>query len=220
MSIKTAFRKDKIDHLLKTLKYSLHVIFRPFDGFWDLTHEKRGSVGAANVILIMVVLTQVWEWTLSDFPYYYPQWEYFNLFMQVFPSVVLFLVWCVANWSLTTLMDGKGKLSQIYMATAYAFTPFVLIRIPMIFLTYVLTLEEYTYYDVLYHLSTLWCVILVIAAMMMIHDYTLGKAIFSSLATIVAMMIIIFLIVMFFSLITQSFGYFISLYKETAFRLY
>lgn len=220
MSIKTAFRRDKLERLGKSLKYSLHVIFRPFDGFWDLTHENRGSMGAANIILIMIVLTQVWEWTLSDFPYYFPQWEYFNLFMRVFPSVVLFLIWCIANWSLTTLMNGKGKLSQIYMATAYAFTPFVLIRIPMIFLTYVLTLEEATYYNVLYRLSTIWCVILVLAAMMMIHDYTLGKAIFSSLMTIVAMMIIIFLIVMFFSLITQSFGYFVSLYKEAAFRLY
>lgn len=220
MSIKTAFQKDKLIHLGKTLKYSLHVIFRPFDGFWDLTHEKRGSVGAANVILLFVVLTQVWTWTYSSFPYYFPQWEYFNLFMQILPSIVLFLTWCIANWSLTTLMDGKGKLSQIYMATAYALTPYVIIRIPLIFLTYILTLEESTYYTIFANISTLWCLILIICAMMMIHDFTIGKAIFSSLVTIVAMMIIIFLIVMFFSLITQSFGYFISLYKEAAFRLY
>ncbi|HKL99055.1 MAG TPA: YIP1 family protein [Mobilitalea sp.] len=220
MSIKTAFQKDRIMHLLKSLKFSLHVILRPFDGFWDLTHEKRGSVGAANVILLLVVLTQVWTWTYSSFPIYFPQWEYFNLFMRILPSVILFLTWCIANWSLTTLMDGKGKLSEIYMATAYALTPYVLINIPLIFLTYVITNDEYTYYDIFYKLSMIWCVILVLAAMMMIHDFTIGKAIFSSLSTIVAMMIIIFLIVMFFSLITQSFGYFVSLYKEAAFRLY
>jgi hypothetical protein len=220
MSIKTAFQKDKLMHLGKTLKYSLHVIFRPFDGFWDLTHENRGSIGAANVLLILFVMTQVWTWSYSSFPYYYPQWEYFNLFMQILPSVVLFLTWCIANWSLTTLMDGKGKLSHIYMATAYALTPYILIRIPMIFLTYILTLEESTYYSVLDGISILWCGILVLCAMMMIHDFTMSKAILTSLFTIVAMMIIIFLIVMFFSLITQSFGYFISLYKEAAFRLY
>jgi len=62
--------------------------------------------------------------------------------------------------------------------------------------------------------------VLMIAAMMMIHDYTIGKALFSSLLTIVTMMVIIFLIVIFFSLITQSFGYFVALYKEVAFRLY
>lgn len=220
MNAKTETYKEKLRHLGKTLKYSLYVIFHPFDGFWDLIHEKRGSLGAATIILIMFVLTQIWTWTYSAFPFYFPQWEYFNLFMQVLPSVILFLIWCIANWSLTTLMDGKGKLSHIYMATAYAFTPYVLIRIPLIFLTYILSFDELTYYNVFANLSTLWCVILILAAMMMIHDYSAGKAVFSSLLTIVAMMIIIFLIVMFFSLITQSFGYFIALYKEATFRLF
>lgn len=220
MSMKTAFQKDKLIRLRDSLRYSFHVIFRPFDGFWDLTHEKRGSMGAANVILILFVMTQVWTWTYSSFPFYFPQWEYFNLFMRIMPSTVIFLTWCIANWSLTTLMDGKGKLGQIYMATAYALTPYVLIRIPLIFSTYVLTWEERTYYVVFENISTLWCAILILCAMMMIHDFTLSKAILTSLFTIVAMMIIIFLIVMFFSLITQSFGYFVSLYKEAAFRLY
>ncbi|MDD4113517.1 MAG: Yip1 family protein [Herbinix sp.] len=220
MNTKTAIYKDKLKHLGKTLRYSLYVIFHPFDGFWDLTHEKRGSLGAATVIFIMFILTQIWSWTYSAFPFYFPQWEYFNLFMEILPSAVLFFVWCIANWSLTTLMDGKGKLSHIYMATAYALTPYVLIRIPLILLTYILSFDESTYYGVFLNLSTYWCVILIIAAMMMIHDYTIGKAIFSSLLTIMAMMIIIFLIVMFFSLITQSFGYFVALYKEATFRLF
>ncbi|NLP17395.1 MAG: YIP1 family protein [Clostridiales bacterium] len=220
MNAKTEIYKEKLRHLGKTLRYSLYVIFHPFDGFWDLIHEKRGSIGAATIIFIMMLLTQVWTWTYSAFPFYFPQWEYFNLFMRVLPSAVLFFIWCIANWSLTTLMDGKGRLSHIYMASAYALTPFILIRIPLIFLTYILSYDEYTYYAVFANLSIVWCVILFIAAMMMIHDYTIGKALFSSFLTIVAMMIIIFLIIMFFSLITQSFGYFVALYKEATFRLY
>lgn len=220
MNAKTEIYKDKLRHLGKTLKYSLYVVLHPFDGFWDLIHEKRGSFGAATVIFIMFILTQIWTWTYSAFPFYFPQWEYFNLFMRVFPSVVLFLIWCIANWSLTTLMDGKGKLGHIYMATAYALMPYILIRIPLIFATYVFSFDERTYYNVFANISTLWCVILILAAMMMIHDYTLSKAIFSSLLTIVAMMIIIFLIVMFFSLIAQSIGYFVALYKEATFRMF
>lgn len=220
MNIKETFSKEKLIHLGKTLKYCFHVIFHPFDGFWDLTHEKRGSMGAATVILALVVLTQVWTWTYSSFIFYSPQWEYFNLLMQVVPTIVLFILWCVSNWSLTTLMDGKGKLGQIYMGTAYAFAPYVIIRLPLIIISHFLTVEESTYYYIFSNLSTIWCAILVLCAMMMIHDYSLGKAVFSSFLTIVGMLVMIFLIVMFFSLISQSFGYIISLYKEIAFRLY
>ncbi|MDF2484631.1 MAG: putative rane protein [Herbinix sp.] len=220
MSIKSAFEKDKLIHLVKTLRYSLYVIFHPFDGFWDLTHEKRGSKGAATILLALVLLTQVWTWTYSSFLFYWPQWEYFNLLMEIIPTVVLFSMWCISNWSLTTLMDGKGKLGQIYMATAYAMTPYILIRMPLVLISHLLTVEESSYYYIFSNFATIWCVLLVLCAMMMVHDYSLGKAVFSSILTIVGMMIIIFLIVMFFSLITQSFGYFISLYKEVAFRLY
>lgn len=220
MSIKNALNKEGLSNLGKSLKYSLHVIFRPFDGFWDLTHENRGTMAGATIIFALVLLTQVWTYQYTGFIFMKIQWEYFNLLMEIIPTVVLFLIWCISNWSLTTLMDGKGKLGQIYMVTAYALTPYVLINIPLIFLSHLITRDEGSYYDIFYYFSLIWCVLLILCGMMMVHDYTLGKAVFSSLLTIVGMMIIIFLIVMFFSLITQSFGYFISLYKEIAFRLY
>lgn len=220
MGITKAFQKEKIVHLLKTLRYSLHVIFRPFDGFWDLTHEKRGSMGAATTILVLVLLTQMWRVRYSSFMFVAIHWEYFNLLMYLIPTIVLFAIWCISNWSLTTLMDGKGKLHEIYMATAYALTPYVLINLPLIFISHLLTDSERSYYDIFSTFASIWCVLLILCAMMMVHDYTLGKAVFSSILTIVGALVIIFLIVMFFSLITQSFGYFISLYKEFTFRLY
>ena len=48
--------KQKWQRLLSSLRYSLYVIFHPFDGFWDLSREKRGSLGAANIIVFLVCL--------------------------------------------------------------------------------------------------------------------------------------------------------------------
>lgn len=220
MDIAKVFNKEKFQHYLKTLKYALYVISHPFDGFWDLTHEKRGSLSAATTIFVLVLLTNVWRLQYTSFVFMKVQWEKINVIMQLVPIIVIFAIWCVANWSLTTLMNGKGKLSQIYMATAYAMTPYVLINIPLIFLSHIITVDESSYYAIFSNVAMIWCALLLIAAMMMIHDYELGKCLFSIAITIVGMMVIIFLILMFFSLITQSFGYIISLYKEISFRLY
>ena len=35
-------RKETYNHFLSTLRYSLHVITHPADGYWDLIHAKRG----------------------------------------------------------------------------------------------------------------------------------------------------------------------------------
>ena len=37
------------------LLYMFHLVFHPFDGFWDLKHEKRGSVRAAATILALTI---------------------------------------------------------------------------------------------------------------------------------------------------------------------
>ena len=142
------------------------------------------------------------------------------MFIVLLGMIVPFFVWCLSNWSLTTLMDGKGTLKHIYMATAYAMTPYVLINLPMIVLSNFITVSEGVFYSYFISFASLWCVFLIIVGMMMIHDYSLGKAILSSLLTIVGMGVIIFLTLLFFSLISDSIGYFISLYKEIVFRMY
>jgi len=59
---------------------------------------------------------------------------------------------------------------------------------------------------------------LILAGMMMIHDYSMGKTILSSLLTVIGMGIMVFIFVVFFSLISDTFAYFMSLYKEILFR--
>lgn len=220
MKIAEKINKESLNHLGKTLKYSLHVIVHPFDGFWDLIHEKRGSVAAANVILIAVLLIRVWRAQFTNFMFILFIPEDFNILMYCLELLMPLAIGCVSNWCLTTLFDGKGTLKNIYMAVCYCLTPYVLLQLPMIFISNVVTLEEGVFWSYLNSFTYIWCGLLLLCAMMMIHDYSLGKALFAAAATAVGMLVIIFIILLFFSLISDGFAYFISLYKEIAFRFY
>ena len=55
--------------LLKQLRYSLYLIFHPFDGFWDLKHERRGSRKAATVILLILVINSILKTQFTGFLY-------------------------------------------------------------------------------------------------------------------------------------------------------
>ena len=207
------------EHLGKTLKYSLYVCTHPLDGFWDLTHEKRGSISAANIIVAAAVIVEVLRLTLTSFLFVTINMENFNAIIVVLRILLPIFLWTVANWSLTTLMDGKGRMSDIYMAVAYALTPYVIINAVMICLSQVITFEEGAVYWVLAGFAALWTGILILAGMMMIHDYSLTKTVFSSLLTIVGMGVMVFIFVVFFSLVSDAFMYFVSLYKEILFRV-
>lgn len=220
MKLAEKINKENLMEFKKTLKYSLHIIVHPFDGFWDLIHEKRGSLAAANAILIAVLLVKIWREQYTNFMFILYQPESFNILMCCLEFLIPILIGCLSNWCLTTLFDGKGTLKNIYMAVCYSLTPYVLLQLPMIFISNIVTLEEGVFWSYINTFSGIWIAVLILSAMMMVHDYTLGKALFAAAATAVGMLIIIFIILLFFSLISDGFAYFISLYKEIAFRFY
>src|SRR5574344_35755 len=212
-------KKETYDRFFSTLKYALHVIFHPADGFWDLIHEKRGSIAAANFMLIMTLLTHVWKLQFTSFLFLAINKERINILM-VFATILLpFGIFCVCNWGVTTLFDGKGKLSQIYMGTAYALAPYVLIQLPLILLSNCVTVQEGTFYYFFNDVSYIWVAILIIMAMMMIHQYSFGKTLLFMLASLFGMLVFIFIMLLFFSMISQGVAYFVSLGREIMFRL-
>jgi len=206
-------------HLGKTLKYSLYVCTHPLDGFWDLTNEKRGSIAAANIIVLASILIEVLRLTLSSFMFVRINMEKFNAIMIFLRTLVPVLLWTIANWSLTTLMDGKGRMRDIYMAIAYALVPSVIINALMIVLSQFITFEEGAIYWFLSAFAMVWTGVLIVAGMMMIHDYSMSKTLISSFLTVIGMGIMVFVFVVFFSLISDTIAYFLSLYKEIAFRV-
>lgn len=213
------FTGKGMKNYLKSLKYSLYMILHPFDGSWDLIHEGRGSMAAANTIVILTLITNIWDMKFTNFMLNGTRWSEVNIVMKIASILVPLAIWVLANWSLTTLMDGKGRFKDIYMATAYCLTPYVLIGLPMIVVSNVVTKEEgvfYTYFNVF---ALIWCVFLLLCAMMMIHDYGLLKGLGSTLLSVAGMAIIMFIILLFFSLISDAIAYFVSIYKEISLRI-
>ena len=68
-------------------------------------------------------------------------------------------------------------------------------------------------------LSIVWSVGLVFVGLMEVHDYSPGKTVIFLIFTILGAAIIIFLLLVFFSLLGDAVAFFVSLYRECAFRL-
>lgn len=141
-----------------------------------------------------------------------------NTFVDLCGMVFIFLVWCVANWSITTLMNGEGKFVEIAMATAYSFTPLILTIIPFSIISNFMVKEEVALYYLAISIATAWFLLLAFMGIYTVHAYTVGKAAKTVLLTIVAAAIILFIMVMFLSLFQQMFVFLRSIYIEIIFR--
>lgn len=203
----------------ETLLYAKYVIFHPFDGFWDLVHEKRGSLAAANTFVVLFLLTYVLKLMYTSFQFISAPIQYINIYERWASLLLPFLILCVSNWSLSTLFDGKGRFKDIYMAMCYALVPYILIQLPLILVSNILAFDEGSFYTVLMSVSEIWCLFLAFVGLMEVHDYGPGKTLISIVATVFGAMVIVFLLLVFFSLLSDAFGYFASMYREIVFRL-
>ncbi len=218
LKMKTKINKQSWNRYWDSLKYSLYVLTHPFDGFWDLTHEKRGSIAAANTLLILTFMTNLWNLRFESFLFNDTRWERINIWSQIAGILAPLLLYVVANWCLTTLFDGKGRMTDVYMGMCYSLTPYILIVNPVTIISNVLTKEEGAFLAYFEIIALVWAGAWMLISVMQIHDYSLMKAILAVAFSAVGMMIIVFLIMLFFSLVSDAIAFFVSVGKELIFR--
>jgi len=218
-AIKNRFASEGFKNYLKTLQYSLYTMRRPLDGFWDLIHEKRGSLAAAHTIVVLFILVQIIYLTQTNFTFINIHMETFSSVFVVLNIVGPLLLFSLANWCLTTLFDGKGRISDIYMGYAYAMVPQLIIRAIITPLTHIVTFDEVMILVLLWYIGEYWFYLLIICAMKQIHDYSFGKAVITTFLSIAAMGIMVFIFLMFFAVVSDGVAYFYSLGQEALFRI-
>jgi hypothetical protein len=216
---KSLTKKETYIKYLKSLKFGFYCMTHPLDGFWDLTHEKRGTYAAANTILFVTILIRILKLRYTSFLFLTVYWEDINIFLYIASILFPLALWVVGNWALTTLFDGKGRLGQVYMATCYGMLPYPVFQLPLMIASNFVTIEEGQFYSVLSVISLVYCAFLIIAGMGQIHDFSLGKNILFTVASLFAMLVMVFILMIFFSMITQGVAYFISIGKELMFRI-
>lgn len=220
MNLKVKINKQAVTRYKDSLRYALYVMTHPFDGFWDLTHEKRGSMAAAHTLLILTFLTNLWSMRFTCFLFSDVRWERVNIWTEILGLLAPLLLYVVANWCLTTLFDGKGRMKDVYMGMCYSLTPYILIMNPITIISNFVTEEEGAFLVYFNYLALAWAGGLILVSVMQIHDYSLMKAILAIAFSAAGMMIIVFLIMLFFSLVSDAVAFFISLGKEIMFRVY
>ena len=212
-------KKETYTRYFKNFKFAFYCITHPLDGYWDLTHEKRGSLAVANTILILTLVARITSLQFTSFIFNQVYWPEVNIFMYLGSVVFPLALWVVGNWALTTLFDGKARLPQIYIATCYAMLPYSLVQFPLIVFSNVVTVNEAEFYSTINVVVLAFCAIYIVVAMMQIHEYTMSKTILFTLFSIFAMLVIVFILLLFFSMISQGVAYFVSIVREILFRI-
>jgi len=201
-------------------RFPLYLTVHPYKAFWELKYDRnqRSSLWTAIVILALLAFTSILQSQYSGFLVNFNKPEELNSFMEIVYVVVPVLFFSIANWSLTTLMDGEGKFVEIFISTCFALLPLILINLPWIWLSNYLSLEETAFYYFSNSVAALWTLYLLFVGNMTVQQFTPSKTVLTLLLTVVAMGFMAFLCLLFFSLVQQIAGFVITIYRELMLR--
>lgn len=215
--------KDNIKQNVKVFLYDmfifpLYILTHPIKGFEDFKFEKKGKMHIAIIYFILMILTLTLVATKTGFIIKPIKDLDFSIIETTLIVSVPILLGVVGNWAVTSLMDGKGKMSDIFKVLTYGLAPYIWFAIPLTFLSNYLTLDEMSLYTTLMGIGIVFSVYMIFMGLLVNHEYGLAKTIITTIFTVIAIAIIIFIILLFLTLIQNFFGFAESFYRELLLR--
>ncbi len=201
------------------LFYLGRAICHPFDAFYEIRFRGKGSAGLAVLILLVFGVLQCVSYQYTGFIINTNDLASMNS-ISIFLTWVLGLVlFIVSNWSVTTLLNGKGNMTDILTVVSYSLVPVTCTLIFQVFASNFIIAEEAMIVYVITGVGFVWTIFMLLAGLCVIHEYGFGKTVVSIFLTFVAAAIIMFLGILFFTLIEQMVLFIVSVGREFMRRL-
>ena len=111
-----------------------------------------------------------------------------------------------------------GKMKEIFTIVCYSLIPMVISNFLYTILTHVFIPDEVAFISTIMTAITIYSLIMITIGTIIIHDFSFGKFVSTSLLTILAMAIILFIVVLIIVLVQQLFAFGATIYNEIIFR--
>jgi len=196
----------------------MYIMVKPFDGFYDMKYQNQGTLKLAFLNFFLVLISYAINDQYAHIVVNPQNPLTLNSLMNWVMLTGALILFCVSNWSVTSLTDGEGKLKDIFMAVCYAMTPLVLTIVPATIISNFFSAEEAGFYYMLMSVGVIYFVFLVFAGLVVVHNYAPSKAVLTVVLTFVALLIIVFLLTLLLSLWQQLWVFAYSIYTELMFR--
>ncbi len=215
---KLGSKENVIGKITSKINYCFYTLIHPFDGFYCLKHEKRGSMLLGFIQIILLGVSSVLCSNASGYNFNYVDARYENIFFTFLTVILPYILFTISNWCLITLFDGKGTYKDIVVFTGCSTIPMAISNFIYFILSHICIADEAALMSVFITVGTVWTLFLFFTATVSIHDYTPAKALISLLCTVLGIIVIVFIILFFYDVISQMISFVKMIYSDLSVR--
>jgi hypothetical protein len=128
------------------------------------------------------------------------------------------LLWNTANYLVSTISDGEGRVRDVVIGTAYSLFPYVLFALPIALISNVLTLNEIFIYQFSQFIMWFWIGLMLFIMVKEIHNYSFGQTVRNLLTTIFTMALFLLTGYILYVLFNQLYDFITAIIQEVGLR--
>ena len=200
------------------VRYMFRIMTNPFEALYEIRYRNYGSLLLAFLCIFVLSVSFTMNRIYAGFIVNDINPRYVDALTDLTGIVVVLGLFCLGNWSVTSLLDGEGRMRDIVTVMGYAMLPIIFVLIPATIISNIVAEEEAALYFLLIGIGLAWTGILLLVGIMTIHNYTFLKTLITVVLTFIAVLIIVFITLLIFDLINQIYMFLYSIYTELIFR--
>ncbi len=205
--------------LVDDFVFMFRFIKQPADSFYYIKYNLRGSLKFAILLYLWVIVVRVLSLYVTGFVFNpYSSSSDIRVENEIVIVVGLILLWNAANYLISTISDGEGKVRDVVIGSAYSLFPYALIALPVALLSNVLTLNEIFLHSFTLNLMWAWVAIMLFIMVKEIHNYTFSETVRNVLLTLFTMGLFVLTGYILYVLFSQLFDFISAIVQELRLR--
>lgn len=208
-------RSERLSRYIQEWKDLGYLMLHPYEGFYRLK-ERRISVITIISILLLAALLNIARSYFSGYILDQTDRDDINVVIPLLLLFVPWLTWVIANYLVSTVKYGEGRLREVLQASAYALVPYLVFSLPFVLLSNVVVLEEKIIVTAIDQMMWFWLAALLFVMTQVIHNFDFMETVKNIAITLFTIVVLwIFLLIM-AGLCFNLFNFFYEVYKEVS----
>ena len=196
-----------------------YYLTKPFKASDDVRMMDQGGIGAAAVIMALLVLSRIVSMGMTGFLFNNQRLENIQAGQEILLIFALYGGFVLCNWAVSTLVGGEGRRRDVAVVAGYSFVPMVVGNLVCAVLSNGLTLRESGILGIVSAAATAYSFILLFIGVMTVHRLTALGAAANILLTLVGMLLLLFLLVLVYGLTSQMVVFIQNILTEILYRV-
>jgi tetratricopeptide (TPR) repeat protein len=205
--------------LVDDFVFMFRFIKQPADSFYYIKKNERGSLVFAFILYAWVIVARILSLYLTGFPFNpYTSPAYIPLQSEVMKLLLGMVIWNVANYLISTITDGEGRVRDVIIGSAYSLFPYALFIIPIALVSRVLTFNEVFLVNFSMNIVFFWTGLMLFIMVKEVHNYSFWETVKNILLTLFTMGLFLLTGYILYVLFSQLFDFISAIIQEVGLR--